>query len=120
MKKAILAAVLAAGLSACAGAVPGNPQGYSGINHGRVSFYEDVKPREISVYGGKESGTVSLTGKLPDGTEFAYTATDTRSFDGQAIRGAVEQAVSSDAADVAPGIVDAITGAVITVLTGSP
>lgn len=98
-------------LSACAGAFPGNPQGYAGINHGNVTFYEDGKPKEITVYGGKESGSVSLAGKLPDGTEFTYTASDNKAFAGQDIRGQVERAISEDVKNAFPGIVDTVVNA---------
>lgn len=111
MKPLIPAVFMAATLTACAGAVPGNPQGYAGINHGNVTFHEDGKPKEITVYGGKENSTVSLTGKLPNGTEFAYSATDNKAFDGQRIRGAVERSVSQDVRDAFPGIVDSIVDA---------
>jgi hypothetical protein len=106
---ALAAALL---LSACAGAIDGNPQGYAGINHGQVEFFESGGPKQITVYGGKESGTVRLSGVLPDGTTFEYEAFDNLAFKGQDIRGAVERAISQDVKDAFPGVVDSVVNAI--------
>ncbi len=110
MIRILCVAALALGLAACAGAVPGNPQGYAGINEARAEFGEDGKPRFI---GGKESDRVALDVKLPDGTVVRYVASGLRAFDGQVARQAVETAVSADVRAVAPGIVDAIMKALM-------
>lgn len=46
-----------------------------------------------------------------------YKASDVRAFDGQAVRGAVEQAISEDVKEVAPGIVDSVVGEVMCAVT---
>lgn len=108
-------AILASG---CAGAVPGNPQGYSGINHGEFSYDPDTGALEGEVWGGKENEDVALKVQAPDGTTIDYSASGTKAFDGQAVRGAVEEAVSADVKDSVPGIVDTITDAILQLQTG--
>ena len=103
------AAVLLAG---CAGAVPGNPQGFAGINKGTIRFV-DGSPSLIEVWGGKEQSSVELSGTLPDGTAFTYSATDTKAFDGVKARAAVEAAVAAEVGDTLPGLVDAIMDALL-------
>lgn len=113
MIRILCVAALALGLAACAGAVPGNPQSYAGINEARAEFGEDGKPRVIRFIGGKESDRVALDVKLPNGTVVHYVASGLRAFDGQVARQAVETAVSADVRAVAPGIVDAIMKALM-------
>lgn len=120
MKKTLLAggATLAL-LSGCAGAVPWNPQGYSGINIVEAEFTVaegQSGPKRIRVVGGKEQEEVSFKASLPDGTAVAYSAMGVRAFDGQKIRAAVEQAVSDDVKAVAPGIVESVVKAVTGVM----
>ncbi len=107
--------LLGGALTACAGAVPGNPQGYAGINRGVVELEQGV-PTRVEVIGGKEQGRVALEGETPDGLRFRYEASDVRAFDGQRARAAVEEAVSEDAKEAFPGIVDAILDSLIKAL----
>ena len=101
-------------LGGCAGNTPWlNPQQYSGINRGTINFDSNTgKIVSIDVWGGKENASVALTGDIEKGN-FTYSATDTKAFDGQKVRAAVEQTVSDDVKAVAPGIVDAVVKAVL-------
>lgn len=102
-------------LSACAGAVPWNPQGYSGINKGVIEFGPDGKPKRAEIIGGKEQTRLVLDADMQSG-KFHYEAVGVRAFDGQKVRAAVEQAVSADVRAVAPGIVDSVMSAVMRAL----
>ena len=106
---------LALVLSGCAGAVPWNPQGYSGINMIEAEFVVaegQSGPKSLRVVGGKEQETITFKATLPDGTAVDYTASGVRAFDGQKLRAAVEEAVSDDVKAVAPGIVDNVLKAI--------
>lgn len=112
--KTIIIAALALTLSGCAGAVPWNIQNNAGINTLEAEFVvaEGMSgPTSIRVVGGKEQDNISFSGSLPDGTQFEYAATGVRSFDAVRARAAVEQAISSDVKEAAPGIVDAVVNA---------
>jgi len=106
MKNIALVFLLLPFLAACAGAIPGNQQGYAGINKAEIEFDENGKPEYALIVGGKENDSVSLNVKTPDGLEVQYSASGSKAFDGQAVRGAVEQAISADVGDAAPGIVE--------------
>ena len=102
-------------LSGCAGAVPWNPQGYSGINLVEVEFQvpeDKAGPKSLRVVGGKEQEAISFKATLPDGTMAKYNASGVKAFDGQKLRAAVEEAVSDDVKAVAPDIVDTVIKAV--------
>ena len=98
-------------LSACAGAFPGNPQGYAGINHAVITF-EEGNPRKILIYGGKEQDRVEIGFRQPNGVEASYSAGGVRAVDGQRVRAEVEAVVAEEAASIAPDIVDRLVGAV--------
>ena len=110
--KLILIAIAALLLASCAGAVPGNPQGYAGINRGTFSYNPETGELSGEVTGGKESERVALSIKTPAGLEVRYSAKGNK-VSGQAIRAAVEQAVSEDVRKAAPGIVGRIVAAVM-------
>ena len=102
-------------LSGCAGAVPWNPQGYSGVNLVEAEFVVadgQSGPKSIKVVGGKEQEAVSFKATLPDGTAVDYSASGVKAFDGQKLRAAVEDAVSDDVKAAAPGIVESVVKAV--------
>ena len=102
-------------LTGCAGAVPWNPQGYSGVNMVEAEFVVadgQSEPKSIKVVGGKEQEAVSFKATLPDGTVVDYSASGVKAFDGQKLRAAVEDAVSDDVRAVAPGIVESVVKAV--------
>lgn len=103
--------------TACAGVNPfDNPQAYSGINEVEATFQVPEGksgPTWVKVIGGKEQEAVGLTLDLPDGTRATYTASGVKAFDGVALRAAVEQAISNDVKEAAPGIVDSVVAAVI-------
>lgn len=114
---------LSLALAACAGAVPGNPQNYSGITdaHVEVGTVKDgEKPyiKEVRFRDGKQKQSIELKVDLDENGKptITYSAKGVEAFDGQKVRAAVEQAVSSDAKDAMPGIVDTIVKAV----TGLP
>ena len=113
---------LSLALAACAGAMVGNPQGYAGITDAHVevgTVKAEEKPyiKEVRFRDGKEKQNVEITVKFEGGVPtITYKAEGVTAFDGQKVRAAVEQAVSSDAKDAMPGIVDTIVKAV----TGLP
>ncbi|WP_334128263.1 hypothetical protein [Sneathiella sp.] len=110
---ALLAALM---LSACAGVTANNPQGFAGINKAEISFNPDGSPAHALILGGKEQEEILLTVETPAGLKVDYAATGIKSFDGQMIRAAVEQAVSADVREAIPGIVDGLTSALTRVL----
>ncbi len=115
MKAFVATACAALALSACAGAVPWNPQGYAGINLVEAEFEvpeNAAGPTRLRILGGKEQESVAFKASLPDGTVVEYGAAGVGAFDGQRVRAAVEEAVSKDAREASPGIVDAIMKAV--------
>lgn len=111
----IAGALALVSLSGCAGAVPWNPQGYSGINMVEAEFVVadgESGPKSIRVVGGKEQEAVSFKATLPDGTAVDYSASGVKAFDGQKLRAAVEEVVSDNVKAVAPDIVDTVIKAV--------
>lgn len=108
MKKTLIAVGAVVLLSGCAGAVPWNPQGYAGINKLDAEFDESGKPKRIVVIGGKEQEAVNFEAELPDGTKAKYSASGVKAFDGQKARAELEAAISEDAKEAMPGIVDSI------------
>ena len=103
-------------VTACAGAVPWNDQGYSGINKAEIEFDKNGKPKYALIIGGKEQETVNLDVVTPDGLKVTYSASGVKAFTGQEIRGAVEQAVSKDATEIAPEVIDTITKGVLDIV----
>lgn len=107
MKSKVLVLLALIPLGACAGALPWNPQGYTGINHAKAKFDPKTgKPLEVNVWGGKEQETVSLTFNPTTG-EVNYSATGVKAFDGVKARAALEEAISDDVKEVFPEVVDA-------------
>ena len=100
-------------LSACAGALPWNPQGYAGINKAEISFDEEGRPSHVLIIGGKEQETISLDFEMPGGLKASYKAEGVKAFRAHEVRAAVEQAISDDVKEALPGIVDEITGAIM-------
>lgn len=125
MRRSIAALITSFILSGCAaGAVPWNPQGHAGIAEAEVTFCESrdgSKDRYICsarVIDGKEREDVSLEVALPLKGTVRYRAAGVRAFDGQKAREAVETAISKDAKDAFPGIVDAVMNALTAGLGG--
>lgn len=114
----LITAVLA--LGACAGALPGNPQGYSGQTYATVEIPckvgEELRLCKGEIRDGKEKAATTLKVELNEVGSMSYSAKEVRAFDGQAIRGEVEKAVAQHAADVTPGFVEAIVSIVKTAL----
>ncbi len=102
-------------LTSC-GALPWNAQNHAGISEwdfrACVTDNGAPYPCRISVINGKEGEDVTAFVKMPDGTEFSYTATKVRAFRGQEIRAEVEKVVAEKIGDTAPGLVDAIIDAI--------
>lgn len=116
-------AVLPLLVGACAGAVPGNPQNYAGITDAHVevgTVKAEEKPyiKDVRFRDGKQKQSVEIKISLDEEGKptISYTAKGIEAFDGQKVRAAVEQAVSADAKEAMPGIVDTIVKAV----TGMP
>jgi hypothetical protein len=102
-------------VAAC-GAIPGNDQVDAGITKATVEVCQtDGKPYfcGAEIIDGKEKQAVSLAVTQPDGWTVNYSASEVKAFDGQKIRGAVEQAISSDIKEAFPDIVEKITKAII-------
>lgn len=114
MKRTFLITLVCLGVSACAGAVPGNPQGYAGINHMSVEMQipeGERGPKHVEIWGGKEQEAISFEIETQDGRKATYSASGVKAFDGQKARALVEEAVSSDVKEAFPGIVDSIVNA---------
>lgn len=105
----LLFAVLSLSILAGCGAIPGNTQVNAGINKAEIVFNDDGRPKSALIIGGKENENITLNVTTPDGLIVEYAATGSKAFDGQKVRGAVEQAISSDIKETVPGIVDSIT-----------
>ena len=105
-----LLAVLGAALflSACAGAVDGNPQSYAGINMAEFNYHPGTGAITSRVIGGKEAENVKLSISTPKGLIVVYEAEGLQVVDRQLIRAAVEKAVSDNIVKVLPGIVGAL------------
>lgn len=115
MKKVLIATAALFALTGCAGAVPWNPQGYSGIDEVEITFSvpDSVHgPETLRITGGKEASNIAFSFVLPDGTEMSFSAADVRAFEGQKLRAAVEEAVSDDVKVSSPGIIDSILKAI--------
>lgn len=116
MKSRFLNALALLLLAGCAGAFPGNPQGYGGINKTSIGFSEAGMPTVERIDGkGRETIHVVFE-RAPDGTLKAEYDAGGVTVDGQALRAAVEDAVSEDVKEVFPGIVDAIISAIVPLL----
>lgn len=106
-------------LSAC-GAIPGNKQVNAGITHATVEVCvtDDSTPYvcDAEIIDGKDKQAVKLNIENPSGWKVSYSASGVQAVEAITVRGAVEQAISSDLKDAAPGIVSAITDAVIKAL----
>ncbi len=117
---AALAVIAVTALGGCAGAVFGNPQGNAGITHAEVKVCESDGGTPYvcgaEIVDGKEKQNVKLTVEHPDGWKVRYAAAGVTAFEGQKIRGAVEEAVSEDAKAASPGIVDKITSSLVKLL----
>lgn len=108
-------------LSACSGSTSRpwdadwNPQSYAGITAVDARWSEATgKLERIQVFQGKGGESFDVDADLEKGTVSWKGKNVT--VDGQKVRAAVEQAVSNDVKDVAPGIVDAITSSVVKAL----
>lgn len=111
----LLVCAMALVLTACAGSANiwgHNPQSYSGVNYVTFEYPTEAGAITGTLYGGKEQDTVSITVLHPSGVEVTYSASGAKAFEGQEIRAAVEKAVSQDAKEAMPGIVDTITKAI--------
>ena len=120
-------AILTLSLVGC-GSLPGiSHQGDAGIFNGEVDVGTLVKDKEVpyikhvSIVSGKEveSLTADITFDDMGKPVVKVTANGVKAFDGQKARAAVEQAISSDAKDAMPGIVDSVMNAVKSYL-GAP
>ena len=114
--------VMATLLLGCAGAVPWNPQGYSGITKAVVEVGV-LKPGEtpfiksVTFTDGKEKQSIKLIVELVGGKpKLTYVAAGVLAFDGQKLRAAVEKAISRDVREASPAIVDTIMSAIKTSL----
>ncbi len=91
------------------------PPNYAGINQAWVDFNGDGKPDAIFT-GGKEQGSIKISGHLPDGQPFNYEATDVRAFDGQGFRAELEKIIAQQNAEtvqaITPEIADFLDAAV--------
>lgn len=100
----------------CAGAFPGNPQGYAGITKATVEF-EDGKLVSAVIWDGKEKQDVALDIDLNAGTA-SYSASGSQAFQAHALRAQVEGAVAEKLADAAPEVVASVVDAVVKAVSG--
>ncbi len=117
MLRYLLLACVAFTLSACAGAMPWNPQGYGGIS--RWEFRSCVTDEgvpyvcRVSVWNGKEGEDVLVTGELADGTKFEFQAKHVSGIDAIRERAKLEAIIAEQLGDVAPGIIESILDAAV-------
>ena len=102
-----LALAAAGALASCAGAVPGNLQGCSGITHVDARWGAEGRLERVEVCQGKAGESFDVEADLSAGT-VAWRGKGVLAFDGQAVRAEVEKAVSGDAREAMPTIVDAV------------
>jgi hypothetical protein len=95
-----------AALAAAALVLVGCAQQYAGINHAKVDFTEQGQFSEVTVFGGKEGENVSISFKMPNGTEVKFKAENLAAFEGQQARAKVHQAITETVGEVAPEVVD--------------
>ncbi len=107
------------------GSLPWNPQGNAGITHVELSGCEADEGAsgqlfcDIDIIDGKEKTNVDVkvVRDLDKNTVTAtYTARNVAAFEGQAIRGEVEQAITESIRQVLP----AMTGEIINGIKGTP
>lgn len=105
--------LLALVLSACAGATPWNAQNHAGMNRVEMKYDKDGRPVFQRLDGkGREEMEFEIEKVNPDGSSvIARYRAGGVTVDGQAIRGAVEQAVSADVAEAFPEFKDILSGA---------
>ena len=113
--------VLAVVLSGCAGAVPWNDQTKAGLTVAEVEWCESAETADKYLCGarivdGKEKKDVTLTIRLPNKAEVHYSAQGVKAFPAHKVRAAVEEAISADVKDSAPGIVDSLVESLVKVL----
>ena len=120
----VLVVLVAFVLSACAGAVPWNPQGYAGITKWKVvPSAECLKAAktdktlcyELLVMDGKEKQDVTFDiSRKPDGTFLVkYDAKGVKAFTGQQIRAEVEIQVAKTLEAILPGMVESLVKAIL-------
>lgn len=116
-----VAALALVGLVTACGAIPGNSQVKAGITHAYVEVCESDGGQayvcEAEIFDGKDKQSVSLNIANPSGWNVNYTASGVQAVDAIKVRGAVEQSISSDLKEATPGIVKAVTDAVVKVLS---
>lgn len=122
LKSPLFSAVLALcllSLTACAGALPWNPQNNSGIVTISAKYdceivgeaFECGQP-DLNIIDGKEQGAIEIKFKLNDGTTFNYIGDQILAFRGQELRANVEKAIAEQLGDVAPEVVDQIINSI--------
>ncbi|NIR50019.1 hypothetical protein GWO43_16090 [candidate division KSB1 bacterium] len=87
-----------------------------GINSDQVSNVISALPAlwspcNIEIIDGKERSDVSFALVTPDGTGFEYEAAEEKAFEGQRIRGQVDEAQLEVMGEVIPGLTEAIIDA---------
>lgn len=111
-------------ITACAGAVPWNPQGYAGITKWKVMPSADCLKvaktdktlcYELLVMDGKEKQDVTFKiTRSPDGTFLVeYDAKGVKAFTGQQIRAEVEIQVTKTLETILPGMVESLVKGII-------
>lgn len=101
------------------GACSLNPQSKAGMTIASVELCESriaagtLYPCKWTLSDGKEKDDVELSVKLADGSLVTYHAKGVRAFEALKIRAAVEATVAKTVGEVGPGVVEAITQAVL-------
>lgn len=116
---AAFAAFMLLALPAC-GAIPGNTQVNAGITHAQVEMGiadtdagQVIYVKNAEIVDGKDKQAVGLNITAPGGWTVAYTASGVSGLDAIKVRGAVEEAISSDLKEAAPGIVQGVVDAIL-------
>jgi len=115
MKNILMVVAMSSLLGACAGGLPWGPQQEAGIETLRIEYGKQDNGKlvidKVFYRSGKETQKAALVFELPDGTKLNFDTEDARAFEGQALRARVEEVVLEQVGNVAPGVVDAIVGA---------
>lgn len=102
----LFAAALSLALGACAGAVPGNPQGFAGLTHVEASWeVSDGKVflRSFKWIDGKEKKDVSFVANVATG-DISYRASGVLALGAFTSRAEVESFVADRFASTAPDL----------------
>ena len=110
MKRLILIPIALAGIIALSACGIIGPQAKAGLTVADIEWCGE-HICSVNFSDGKEKRGVNLSVESPSGLVVKYSASDVAAFKAHEVRGAVEQAISADVKETAPGLVDAVVKA---------